>query len=510
VRNRLWRALLALIALVSMTLPLPAIGIAQEAPSSEDPVTFPERTAVPQWPCRPSDRPETDLQGRVPREDLISGRAAQGYTCNLDLVGRFRSTMWANLDTFEDCAYYGLQTQAGGVQVLDVSDSTNPTPTALLTTTAMQDPGESLRVNAKRKLLVATGYTNRYKESENTAADYRNAPWLDVYDLSEDCRAPRLVSSTNLFPAMGHEGWFSPDGMTYFMSSCCLESEPTVFPVDLTDPSKPRVLGSWDFERETHGGFTTEDNRRSYVCQQVDPPYDALHVAESKGGRAQLGRQPTVLSTLYLGDNRFCQGVYRVTYDGKPYLIQYGEASGQTDCNKVKEGWANYSYPRFIDISDERMPRVVGWALLEVDLPQHCTEVDGEGSPLFGYSTHHCSPDRLYDPTILACANFHSGLRVFDIRNPRSPVEIAYYNPGLNLLLGTIPRPVIRADRREIWFGNDATGFNVVRFADGVWPFADAERCPSAPDYYFRHYNPSSTCSTASFSGLGKRARGTN
>jgi hypothetical protein len=43
---------------------------------------------------------------------------------------------------------------------------------------------------------------------------------------------------------------------------------------------------------------------------------------------------------------------------------------------------------------------------------------------------HYCRPDRLHEPTIVACANFGSGLRVFDIRDPARPAEIAYYNAG--------------------------------------------------------------------------------
>jgi len=37
----------------------------------------------------------------------------------------------------------------------------------------------------------------------------------------------------------------------------------------------------------------------------------------------------------------------------------------------------------------------------------------------------------------LACGYFNSGARVFDIRNPTSPKEIAYYNP---VLRGDPPR----------------------------------------------------------------------
>ncbi len=125
-----------------------------------------------------------------------------------------------------------------------------------------------------------------------------------------------------------------------------------------------------------------------------------------------------------------------------------------------------------------------------------------------GYSVHHCSPDRLYNPTILACDWFCAGMRVLDIRNPYQPVEIGYFNPGTTAIVGTGARPVVLTDRGEIWFANDVQGFFVVRFEDGVWPFKGSAPCPEFADYFYAHYNPASTCATASFDGVGRPAPG--
>lgn len=486
---------------------LPRFGAAQPflAPLSTtavaagtDGVRFGPREAVRQRACQPDDRPETGLQGHVPPTDVASGRAAQGYTCNLELVGQFRSTAAATLDTFEDCAYYGRQLAAGGVQVLDVSDSTTPKPTGELVSPAMQDPWESMRVNVRRKLLVAGN--ERAKGTSN----------LDIYDLSADCRRPRLISSTDMRPAYAHEGWFSPDGMTYYMSTTGEDGAASVFPVDISDPAHPRLLASWGFDAQTHGGSTTEDGTRTYICRQSTPPTDALLVVDtSEVAIRKAGPRSTLLATVPLGDNQWCQGAYRVTYDGHPYLIQYGERSGAADCSRSRDNWATFGYPRIFDLADERNPVLVSTALLEVHLPQNCSEVTNQGAVNgLGYSVHHCSPDRLYDPTILACSWFHGGMRVLDIRDPRDPVEIGYFNPGLNGALGTAARPVVRADRREIWFVNDLGGFHAVRFKKGIWPFEDAASCPEFDDYFFAHYNRGSDCATATLGGIGKPAPG--
>ena len=151
---------------------------------------------------------------------------------------------------------------------------------------------------------------------------------------------------------------------------------------------------------------------------------------------------------------------------------------------------SNFDYPRIVDIADLQHPAIVANLRTEVDEPQNCPLVQGDISPrsvafaqfvggggaLFGYDDHHCSPDRLHDPTILACANFLSGLRVYDIRDPRHPREIAYDNTGVvagpGVPDGTVPfveaaaaRPVIRRDLGQIWWVTFHTGFHAARFA---------------------------------------------
>jgi hypothetical protein len=102
-------------------------------------------------------------------------------------------------------------------------------------------------------------------------------------------------------------------------------------------------------------------------------------------------------------------------------------------------------------------------------------------SPPFGYNTHYCSVDRRDDPTILACSNFMSGVRIFDIRSFAAPREIAYYNPGGDgkampgsygghTAAYTTAAPRIIPETGEIWFTDMDAGFFVTKFAKGVWP----------------------------------------
>jgi len=87
---------------------------------------------------------------------------------------------------------------------------------------------------------------------------------------------------------------------------------------------------------------------------------------------------------------------------------------------------------RIIDIRDETRPKIVSRLALEVHNPANCAKVlpDLVGLTTFTYGSHYCSVDNKHRATTLACGYFNSGIRVFDIRNPRRPKEIAYYNPA--------------------------------------------------------------------------------
>src|SRR6266853_680980 len=209
----------SLLALACIAL----MGAGGQAKPVEDPVTF----AVPKATCGPNDHPESGLQGQVPA--ALRANGFKGFNCNLELIGQYRGE-GANWQTtqFTDkdghrCAYHGTASpsrslpgrQQLGSRVIDISNPSNPTPTAFLTTTSMLDPWESLKVNERRQLLAADN-------GQNGAG----GPEVDIYDISQDCRSPQLLASLPVgtgadgggvvTPIIGHEGAWAPDGLTYY------------------------------------------------------------------------------------------------------------------------------------------------------------------------------------------------------------------------------------------------------------------------------------------------------
>jgi uncharacterized repeat protein (TIGR01451 family) len=360
--------------------------------------------------------------------------------------------------------------------------------TEYLTTPAMTGPWESLRVNAKRGLLVA---------------DNNGSSALAIYDVSQDCSHPRLLFSGNMPSAIGHEGWFSPDGNTYWMSRLG-----TVVPIDISDPTHPREMGNWP---AAHGGSSSDDGTRQYFCVASSPD-KVLTLDSSDIQFRSPNPQPRTISSFAIPDNSACQQTYPVFYGTHPYVIQFGElAPGSFPGARCPYNpYTNFSHPRIIDMADEKNPVVASELINETELPSNCQLIQADRNAtnnsglvlvfqLFVYGTHQCTPDRLHDPTILACAEFSSGLRVYDIRDPRNPRELAYFNPGTkgfgSLTMDQAPaRPVIRATRGEVWYGSQIHGFYALKFENGVYPFPTSTTCAPTYDYFFAQYNPETNC----------------
>lgn len=124
-------------------------------------------------------------------------------------------------------------------------------------------------------------------------------------------------------------------------------------------------------------------------------------------------------------EGALAQHTVPVTWGGKPHVV-FVEEGGQDSSFAGPAGGA-----RLIDVADPADPVVVSRITLEIHQPERAerNQEQIQGNGLFGYRAHYCTVDRPADPTALACSFFQSGIRVFDVRDPEQPREIAYFNP---------------------------------------------------------------------------------
>ena len=445
--------------------------------------------ATPKAICGPGSRPEIGIQGRVSRAEHESGRAAEGYTCNAEVVGSYTvKTSTGTVGGFKverytdaagrDCAYYdttltyptNFGTGESGVNVMDMSDPTRPVLTARLETPAMLSPHESLVVSQQSGLLAAV---------TGNAALYPG--FVDVYDVSKDCRHPEAKSIAS-FGLLGHESGMSPDGRTFYTAS---PGTPTITAIDLTDPALPKVLGVIPFY--SHGLSISNDGNRAYLasvglsgaacayavsCDVPDTPQDRgliiLDVSDFQSRKANP--QAREISRLSWSPSSIPQNAIPFSRDGHPYLLEIDEFARDSGVGAA----------RIIDIADETKPKVASDIRLEVHNPEHFAAIANDPGAAFigqGYAGHYCNIPTRVNPDIVACSMIVSGLRVFDIRNPAKPREIAYFNPPLQPRITpyleashyAMSSPSFVPERKEIWYSDVYSGFYVLRLTNGVW-----------------------------------------
>ena len=427
---------------------------------------------TPQIPCGPGSKPETDIQGRVPQKDHDSGRAAKGYTCNtkqlgayevsenpLGTVGGFKVERYVD-ESGNECAYYdttllfptNLFDVQGGVNVMDMSDPKNPAFVTQLATPAMLSPHESLVVSQERGVLAAVLGNPAF-----------NLGWVDIYDISQDCRNPQLRSSLPV-GIFGHESGMAPDGKTFYAASPGTE---TIIAVDITNLSAP--LPIWYGAYDSHGLSISNSGNRAYVAG-INSGLIILDTSELQD--RVPNPQVTEVSRLTWESMSIPQNAIPVRIDGKRYVVEIDEFGAQQE---VGAG-------RIISIEDEKNPKVVSNLRLEVHQPKNFAEQAGDPGaalPLQGYAGHYCNVPRRTDPGIVACSYILSGLRVFDIRDPRRPKEIAYYNapvserttPAFEASNWAMSSPAFDEKNGEIWYSDGFQGFYAVKVTNDVWPF---------------------------------------
>lgn len=366
----------------------------------------------------------------------------------------------------------------------------------------MRDPHEGLEVHAKRKILAATQFGPGYG--------------FAVYDLSTDCRMPRLASSIvlprnpNTSPNAGadggHAGSLSPDGKTYYGSHAFRGLGGIVSVVDLSDINNAQSIMEWQYPGDGRGhdyGFSP-DGKTMYANQpgQFGNPitgssYGPNGLVILDVSDIQLRRpnpQIRAISTHFWQDGGQGQQARPIWYNGVPHVVMTDEGgsggSGGREgaCARGVNGFSG-GFARIINIADALHPEEVAKLMLDVQDVSNCAQelATDNGPGPNNYSSHYCSADRVRNPNVLACSWRDGGLRVFNIKDPYHPSEIAYYKPparrtqflpGSVIWSATADRfidhtpTVVRwhryKDEIHLWFASQDNGFQIVTFTNEV------------------------------------------
>jgi hypothetical protein len=419
--------------------------------------------------CGRNDLPETGLQGEVPLRDQLSGRAAHGYNCGLALVGHVAlSGASANMAWAGHCAY--VASVGSGINVVDVSDPQHP-----VVTTTLHGPGSDLSIETiaakqigSRGVLVA----GRYGLASGVPVP---AP-MDIYDAS-DCAHPRFVTTFS-FPENIHNLTFSPDGNRVYATL-------PLQVVDLHDLAHPVYLGNLEHDIPqanvasaigvngvsylAHEVWTSPDGNTLYLGGQT-PEFSYFTIADITDWPA---RKPVVLSQV---EGRG-HSIRLANINGRTYVVHSEESivgpTAKGCVSPTLNPFAGAAQPWLSDVTDPRHPVMrVSQMTLAINDPSNClTEAtDGEDA-----SVHYHDVDNAAHTRFVMASMWNAGLRIFDVRQPLQPKEIAYFNPGTFLT----PSDSALLDKAwghihydaatgQIWFATQSGGFWVVELEPQV------------------------------------------
>jgi hypothetical protein len=476
--------------LVAMSL----LAIAEASATSAQPQAVGASPAL----CGRGDIREPGLQGAVP-----AGQTAN-YSCGVKLLGQLPIS--GNVAGTGTCAYVRLRGQGGTTPPADnpitVIDVRNPAkPVVVGDPLPVQNRTETFRVVVtKERSILVSGST--------------------IYDI-RDCLHPKLLGdivmhdttlpgiATKNFP---HDMRINRAGTRVFYSFGIWEADIS----NLADPKSWKVTdhrcevaaqvpGPW---QELHrlsikAGRTLCDDAAKPVPQgsnyqvgtspfaasllwpQVShsPDLNAddtrLYVGDQAGGNAKLWA-PSAKTRIFdisktpytlVGEvNGGGHGLDWFRSGGREYILHsnergqaaFGDANPNT-CRPLPRptslGWA---FEAFIsDVTDPAQARNVSTLTLATNDPQNC---EAQNAAHGDASIAYHLIDNPLNAKFAAVNYGTAGFRIFDIRDPSNPTEVAYFNHGVPVHGGV---GYYDAARKLIYF-SDAGGFKVLEIEPQV------------------------------------------
>jgi hypothetical protein len=247
--------------------------------------------------------------------------------------------------------------------------------------------------------------------------------------------------------------------------------------VDIADNANPREIGRFSLPEQVEGVGT---NGLKFSCH--GPAHiegQRAYLSYGDGGGIILDvsdfSQPKMISQIAFRGITASQGIHT-------YLPLPRRKIALINDEAIREnGDENLNLAGIVDISDERKPRMI--SLFPLPEPPAGSGLKNfyEKAGRFGPHNHHhpnhqaCLEDR---DDIAYLTYFNAGLRVYDIRDPRMPHEIAYFvPPDPKKRLGTKPSKLVAqsedvlVDRRGfIYISDKNLGVYVLRLKN-LWPY---------------------------------------
>jgi hypothetical protein len=439
--------------------------------------------------CDPRDTPEPGIQGEVP-----AGQTAN-YNCGVKLVGQL--DRGGNVQGVGQCAYIR---NAGNVYVIDMRNPAKPVEVASV---PVKSGSETLRVVATDKRSVMVSGSSVYDISDCLHPVLKgeikwpplSLPGVPVRLLPHDIRVNH--TGTKVYAAFGvweaditnlqdASTWTVIDhrcelaaqipgpwteihrqALEANLSLCADASHPNPMGANYVLASSP-LQASMLWPTIVHSPDLNADDTRLYAGDQA-------------GGTAALWAPVPKVRIIDVTTSPFkilgeVEGAghgldwFRVA--GHEYVLHSNEGGSSGIANQHTDGDPCRPYPRpqalgwafeayISDVTQPAQARNVSMLSLAINSPEFCNVRKASGQdPSIAY---HLIDNPLNAK--FAMVNFGSaGLRIFDIREPASPHEVAYFNHGLPQHAGV----GYYDEARRLIYGAGTSGFWVLQIEPQV------------------------------------------
>jgi len=361
-----------------------------------------------------------------------------------------------------------------GWSILDVTDPSAPEYTRFIpgpenSWTIQIQVAEGTMVTALERIAPGWGGVDGKPFSEG----------LLIWDLSDPFR-PRQLGHYRTESTGTHRNFYDGGSLVHVAGGAPGFDGKIYQIVDISDPGKPREVSRfWLPEQEEraaksgarlslHGPAHVE-GKRAYL------PY-------GDGGGiildiADISRPKMVSRLLFHG---LCsrQGIHTYLPLPRRRLALINDEA------IAENGDENLNLAGIVDIKDEKEPRLISLFPQPVPPPESgLKNFFAKGGRFGPHNQHHpnhqaCLEDR---DDIAYLTYFNAGLRIYDIRDPRTPKEIAYFiPPDPKERIGTKPSRLVAqvedvlADRRGcIYISEKNQGIYILRLK-AVWPYGSS------------------------------------
>lgn len=198
--------------------------------------------------------------------------------------------------------------------------------------------------------------------------------------------------------------------------------------VDISDPTKPKQVSYFALEAQKKDAPKTGARLSMHGPAHVEGNRAYLPYGDGGGIIIDISdvKNPRMLSQLAFNGLCSRQGIHT-------YLPLPRRKLALINDEAINEnGDENLNLAGIVDIADETAPRLIALFPLPAPPPESGLKNFYEKGGRFGPHNHHhpnhqpCLEDR---DDIAYLTYFNAGLRVYDIRDPRTPKEIAYFIP---------------------------------------------------------------------------------